>query len=84
MVMGFSIGGNHMMHVIRRNVDLNILLFNNESTANQRSILANLSSRTRSPSSPTGSIDSPLSPCLVALGSGSTFISRSIDTEASI
>ena len=80
---GFSIGGNHMMHVIRRNVDLNILLFNNEIyglTKGQYSPTSQVG--TRSPSSPTGSIDSPLSPCLVALGSGGTFISRSIDTEA--
>jgi 2-oxoglutarate/2-oxoacid ferredoxin oxidoreductase subunit beta len=80
---GFSIGGNHMMHVIRRNVDLNILLFNNEIyglTKGQYSPTSQVG--TRSPSSPTGSIDSPLSPCLVALGSESTFIARSIDTEA--
>ncbi|NKB33776.1 MAG: 2-oxoacid:ferredoxin oxidoreductase subunit beta [Pseudomonadales bacterium] len=80
---GFSIGGNHMMHVLRRNVDLQILLFNNEIyglTKGQYSPTSQIG--TRSPSSPTGSIDSPLSPCIVALGSGSTFIARSIDTEA--
>jgi len=80
---GFSIGGNHMMHVLRRNVDLQILLFNNEIyglTKGQYSPTSQVG--THSPSSPNGSIDSPLSPCLVALGSGGTFIARSIDTEA--
>lgn len=80
---GFSIGGNHMLHVLRRNVDLQILLFNNEIyglTKGQYSPTSKLG--TRSPSSPEGSLDAPLSPCLVALGSGATFIARSIDTEA--
>lgn len=80
---GFSIGGNHMLHVLRRNVDLQILLFNNEIyglTKGQYSPTSQTG--TRSPSSPEGSVDSPLSPCVVALGSGATFVSRSIDTEA--
>jgi 2-oxoglutarate ferredoxin oxidoreductase subunit beta len=80
---GFSIGGNHMLHVIRRNVDLQILLFNNEIYGLTKGQYSPTSQPgTRSPSSPDGSIDSPLSPCAVALGSGSTFIARSIDTEA--
>lgn len=80
---GFSIGGNHMLHVLRRNVDLQILLFNNEIyglTKGQYSPTSKMG--TRSPSSPEGSIDAPLNPCLVALGSGATFVARSIDTEA--
>ena len=80
---GFSIGGNHMLHVLRRNVDLQILLFNNEIyglTKGQYSPTSRTG--TRSQSSPQGSIDFPLSPCEVALGSGGTFIARSIDTEA--
>jgi 2-oxoglutarate ferredoxin oxidoreductase subunit beta len=80
---GFSIGGNHMLHVLRRNVDLQILLFNNEIyglTKGQYSPTSRAG--TRSPSSPEGSIDFPLAPCEVALGSGGTFIARSIDTEA--
>ena len=80
---GFSIGGNHMMHALRRNVDLQILLFNNEIyglTKGQYSPTSQVG--TQSPSSPTGSIDTPLSPCLVAMGSGGSFIARSIDTEA--
>lgn len=80
---GFSIGGNHMLHVLRRNVDLQILLFNNEIyglTKGQYSPTSQTG--TRSPSSPGGSIDLPLSPCEVAIGSGGTFIARTIDTEA--
>lgn len=80
---GFSIGGNHMLHVLRRNVDLQILLFNNEIyglTKGQYSPTSQTGTLT--PSSPGGSIDAPLSPCAVALGSGATFVSRSIDTEA--
>ena len=80
---GFSIGGNHILHVIRRNVDLQILLFNNQIyglTKGQYSPTSELG--TRSPSSPEGSADSPLSPCHVVFGSGGTFVARSIDTEA--
>ena len=80
---GFSIGGNHMMHVLRRNVNLQILLFNNEIyglTKGQYSPTSQIG--TQSPSSPQGSVDAPLSPCAVALGCGASFVSRSIDTEA--
>ena len=80
---GFSIGGNHMLHVLRRNVDLQILLFNNEIyglTKGQYSPTSQTGTRT--PSSPTGSIDLPLAPCEVAIGSGGTFIARTIDTQA--
>ena len=80
---GFSIGGNHMLHVLRRNVNLQILLFNNEIYGLTKGQYSPTSQPgTRSPSSPEGSIDSPLVPCEVALGSGGTFIARSIDTEA--
>ncbi len=80
---GLSIGGNHMIHTLRRNVDLQILLFNNEIyglTKGQYSPTSRLG--TRSPSSPGGSIDAPLSPCVLALGAGATFVARSIDTHA--
>ena len=79
---GLSIGGNHMMHVLRRNVDLQILLFNNEIyglTKGQYSPTSEVG--TRSPSTPDGSVDAPLAPCSFALGSGARFIARSIDTE---
>lgn len=80
---GLSIGGNHMLHVLRRNVNLQILLFNNEIYGLTKGQYSPTSKPgTRSPSSPDGSIDTPLSPCAIALGSGGTFIARSIDTEA--
>ncbi len=80
---GFSIGGNHMIHTLRRNLDMQVLLFNNEIyglTKGQYSPTSRLG--TRSPSSPAGSIDPPLSPCAVALGAGGSFVARSIDTHA--
>jgi 2-oxoglutarate ferredoxin oxidoreductase subunit beta len=78
---GLSIGGNHLLHVLRRNVDVQILLFNNEIyglTKGQYSPTSKVG--TRSPSTPMGSIDAPLSPCSFALGAGARFIARSIDT----
>ena len=80
---GLSIGGNHMMHVLRRNVDLNIMLFNNEIyglTKGQYSPTSKVG--TRSPSTPDGSLDMPLRPCSFALGAGARFVARTIDTEA--
>ncbi len=79
---GLSIGGNHLLHALRRNVDLNILLFNNEIyglTKGQYSPTSRLG--TRSPSSPDGSIDAPVSPGLFALGAGATFIARGVDID---
>ncbi|NOX94930.1 MAG: 2-oxoacid:ferredoxin oxidoreductase subunit beta [Alphaproteobacteria bacterium] len=79
---GLSIGGNHLFHVLRRNVDMQILLFNNEIyglTKGQYSPTSRIG--TRSPSSPTGSIDAPASPGAFALGAGARFIARSIDTD---
>jgi 2-oxoglutarate ferredoxin oxidoreductase subunit beta len=78
---GLSIGGNHMLHALRRNVDLNILLFNNEIyglTKGQYSPTSHIG--TRSPSTPFGSLDRPLNPCAFALGAGARFIARTIDT----
>ncbi len=79
---GLSIGGNHLMHALRRNVGLKILLFNNEIyglTKGQYSPTSRVG--TRSPSSPTGSVDSPVSPGHFALGSGAKFYARAIDTD---
>jgi 2-oxoglutarate/2-oxoacid ferredoxin oxidoreductase subunit beta len=67
-----SIGGNHTMHVIRRNLDCQILLFNNEIyglTKGQYSPTSRLGTRT--PSTPFGSVDRPVTPCMFALGLGS-------------
>ena len=78
---GLSIGGNHMLHVLRRNVDLQILLFNNETyglTKGQYSPTSRVG--TISPSTPMGSVDNPVSPVAFALGSGARFAARSVDT----
>ncbi len=80
---GLSIGGNHLLHALRRNVNLQILLFNNEIyglTKGQASPTSRLG--TRSPSTPRGSIDPPVSPTAFALGAGARFVARSIDTLA--
>jgi len=78
---GLSIGGNHTMHVLRRNVDLNLILFNNEIYGLTKGQYSPTSRRgTRSPSTPMGSVDNPVSACAFALGSGARFVARSIDT----
>ncbi len=79
---GLSIGGNHLMHVLRRNVDLQILLFNNEIyglTKGQYSPTSQVGKVT--PSSPLGSVDQPVVPARFALGSGATFVARTYDTS---
>jgi 2-oxoglutarate ferredoxin oxidoreductase subunit beta len=79
---GLSIGGNHMIHVLRRNIDLQILLFNNEIYGLTKGQYSPTSKKgTRSPSTPDGSVDAPLQPCEFALGANATFVARSIDTE---
>jgi 2-oxoglutarate ferredoxin oxidoreductase subunit beta len=79
---GLSIGGNHMLHVLRRNVDLNIVLFNNEIYGLTKGQYSPTSRRgTRSPSTPFGSIENPVSACAFALGAGARFVARSIDTQ---
>ncbi len=78
-----SIGGNHLFHALRRNVDLNILLFNNEIyglTKGQYSPTSRVGQK--SPSTPMGSIDSPAEACTYALGCGARFIARGIDVQA--
>ena len=82
---GLSIGGNHMIHALRRNMDLKILLFNNQIyglTKGQYSPTSALG--TRAPSTPAGSIDHPLNPIALALGSGATFVARAADTDAKL
>jgi 2-oxoglutarate ferredoxin oxidoreductase subunit beta len=77
---GLSIGGNHLLHVLRRNVDLQILLFNNQIyglTKGQYSPTSQVGKIT--PSSPLGSIDQPVIPARFALGAGATFVARSYD-----
>ncbi len=81
---GLSIGGNHLLHAIRRNLDIQILLFNNRVyglTKGQYSPTSLVGMRTKT--SPQGSIDHPIDPITFALGSGATFVARTIDVDAS-
>ena len=79
---GLSIGGNHTMHVLRRNVDLKLILFNNEIYGLTKGQYSPTSRRgTRSPSTPMGSLDNPVSACEFALGVGARFVARSLDTS---
>ncbi|KQT32416.1 2-oxoacid:ferredoxin oxidoreductase subunit beta [Sphingomonas sp. Leaf412] len=80
-----SIGGNHTMHLIRRNLDCQFLLFNNEIyglTKGQYSPTSRVG--TQSPSTPFGSVDRPANPCAFALGSGARFVARGIDVSKNL
>ncbi len=77
---GLSIGGNHLLHVLRRNVDVTILMFNNRIyglTKGQYSPTSELGKVTKS--TPAGSTDRPISPCQFALTAGATFVARTVD-----
>lgn len=77
---GLSIGGNHLLHTIRRNLDINIILFNNQIyglTKGQYSPTSEIGTVTKS--SPFGSIDNPLHPLSVALAAEATFVARTYD-----
>ena len=79
---GLSIGGNHLLHTIRRNIDLNILLFNNRIyglTKGQYSPTSPQGKKTKS--TPMGSVDFPLHPLSVALGAEATFVARALDVN---
>src|SRR5436190_818940 len=79
-----SIGGNHLIHAIRRNLDINIILFNNRIyglTKGQYSPTSEFGKKTKS--TPYGVIDYPLNPLSVALAAESTFVARSVDTFTS-
>jgi 2-oxoglutarate ferredoxin oxidoreductase subunit beta len=79
---GLSIGGNHLIHAIRRNMDLKIILFNNEIyglTKGQYSPTSRIGTRTKS--SPLGSIDTPLRPLSLVLGADATFVARTLDVD---
>lgn len=79
---GLSIGGNHMVHLLRRNFDLNVLLFNNEIyglTKGQYSPTSSIDSITKS--TPLGSLDHPFNPAAFAMGADGTFIARSMDRD---
>ncbi len=77
---GLSIGGNHFMHALRRNMDINILLFNNRIyglTKGQYSPTSEVGKVTKA--TPFGSLDIPLNPPSLALGAQATFVARTID-----
>ncbi|MCH8923609.1 MAG: 2-oxoacid:ferredoxin oxidoreductase subunit beta [Planctomycetes bacterium] len=77
---GLSIGGNHLMHAIRRNLDINIVMFNNRIyglTKGQYSPTSPLGKVTKS--TPMGAIDNPLHPLSIAIGCEGTFVARTID-----
>ncbi len=77
-----SIGGNHLIHALRRNVNLKILLFNNEIyglTKGQYSPTSKLGTVTKS--TPMGSLDHPFNPLSLAIGAEATFVARAIDTD---
>ena len=75
-----SIGGNHTMHMLRRNLDCQFLLFNNEIYGLTKGQYSPTSREgTRSPSTPFGSVDRPATPCAFALGAGARFVARTYD-----
>jgi len=77
-----SIGGNHFMHMLRRNVDLNVLMFNNEIyglTKGQYSPTSETGKVTKS--TPGGSLDHPVNPAAITLGADGTFMARTMDRD---
>ncbi len=79
---GLSIGGNHLIHILRRNIDVNILLFNNEIyglTKGQYSPTSAPGLVTKS--TPLGSLDSPFNPLSLALGAQGSFVARTMDRD---
>ena len=77
---GLSIGGNHLLHALRRNVDLKIMLFNNRIyglTKGQYSPTSELGKMNKS--APFGTVDQPINPITLALASEATFVARSVD-----
>ena len=80
---GLSIGGNHLIHILRRNLDVNILLFNNRIyglTKGQYSPTSETGKITAT--TPQGSIEQPLDPVSIALAAGATFVARVLDIDA--
>ena len=77
-----SIGGNHLIHTLRRNVNMTILLFNNRIyglTKGQYSPTSEVGTVTKS--TPMGSVDHPFNPVSIALGAEATFIARALDSD---
>jgi 2-oxoglutarate ferredoxin oxidoreductase subunit beta len=79
---GLSIGGNHFLHVLRRNLDVKLLMFNNQIyglTKGQYSPTSPFGKKAKS--TPMGSVDYPADPISVALGAGATFVARTLDVN---
>src|SRR5690606_17536776 len=79
---GLSIGGNHLMHILRRNVNVKMMMFNNRIyglTKGQYSPTSETGKKTKS--SPMGSIEMPLSPLSIALAAQASFVARSVDVD---
>ena len=77
-----SIGGNHLIHALRRNVNLTILLFNNRIYGLTKGQYSPTSERGKvTKSTPLGSVDQPFNPLSVAIGAEATFVARAIDTD---
>src|SRR5690625_1821980 len=79
---GLSIGGNHLIHALRRNVNINVLLFNNRIyglTKGQYSPTSEAGKVTKS--SPVGSLDHPFNPVSLALGAEASFVARTVDSD---
>ena len=79
---GLSIGGNHLLHAMRRNIDLNVILFNNRIyglTKGQFSPTSEFGKITKS--SPYGTTEQPLNPIRIALAAGATFVARTVDRD---
>jgi len=80
-----SIGGNHILHLLRRNININVLLFNNKIyglTKGQYSPTSESGKMTKS--TPFGSIEAPLNPISFALGVNASFVARSLDNDANM
>jgi 2-oxoglutarate ferredoxin oxidoreductase subunit beta len=79
---GLSIGGNHLIHALRRNVNIKILLFNNRIYGLTKGQYSPTSERGKiTKSTPFGSLDAPFNPISLALGADATFVARSIDSD---
>ena len=79
---GLSIGGNHLIHLLRRNFDVNVLMFNNEIyglTKGQYSPTSPLGKVAKS--TPMGSVDHPFNPIALAMGADATFVARTMDRD---
>jgi 2-oxoglutarate/2-oxoacid ferredoxin oxidoreductase subunit beta len=79
---GLSIGGNHLIHAIRRNIDIKVLLFNNRIyglTKGQTSPTSELGKRTKS--TPAGSVENPIHPISIAIGAEASFVARTLDVN---